>query len=102
MAGSARLPRRTDAPFVDAMTEVMRDRKISVRQLARVAGASPSHVSRALRGAQGKQPSLALLERLAVAVEVAPDYFLEIRRSRVITELECDPALVDELYDRSR
>ena len=100
MTGSARLPARAGVPFVEAVADLMRVRRMGVRQLARAAGASPSHLSRALRGAQDKQPSVALLERLATALGVAPDYFLEIRRSHVIARLGDDPALVDELYDR--
>lgn len=82
------------------MAEVMRVREITVRQLARSAGASPSHVSRVLRGAQGKRPSLALLERLAEALSVPPDFFMEVRRSRAFAELERDSTLVDEVLDR--
>jgi transcriptional regulator with XRE-family HTH domain len=100
MTGSDQLPRRSTVTFVDAMAEVMRVRRMSVRQLARAAETSPSHLSRALRGAQHKQPSVALLERLAAALEISPDYFLEVRRSRVVAQLGHDAGLVDELYDR--
>lgn len=101
-AGENSLPDRTDAPFVEAMVMVMRSRRVTVRQLARAAGASPSHLSRALRGAQEKQPSVALLERVAAALELSPDFFLEVRRSRVTAEISRDAALVNELYDRRR
>jgi len=86
--------------FVDAVADVMRVRRVTVRQLARAVGASPSHISRALRGAQGKQPSVALVERLAAALDISPDYFVEVRRSRVVAQLAHDVDLVDELYDR--
>lgn len=98
--GDSPLSDRTDATFVDAVADLMRSRRMSVRALARSAGASPSHVSRTLRGAQGKQPSIALIERFAEALEVAPDFFVEVRCSRVRAQLDSDPALVDELYDR--
>src|SRR3954469_9064794 len=86
-------PQRTDATFIEVMAEMMQARGMTVRQLARAAGGSPSHMSRALRGAQDKQPSVPLLERVAAALELSPDFFLEVRRSRVIADLTRDARL---------
>ena len=72
---------QTSLVFCEAATEIMRARQISVRQLAREVAASPSHVSRVLRGAQDKQPSIDLIERFAEALRVPPCYFLEVRGS---------------------
>ena len=63
-------------------------------------GVDPGFLSRVLRG-QGKRPSAALARRVAEALELPPDYFLEARRGAVAERLAQDPELVNEIFDRA-
>lgn len=76
-------------------------RAIPVAQAsAKAVGVSPSHLSRVIRGADGKRPSLDLLQRLAQALGVPTDYFIETRTAVVIAVLKTDAGLTDNLYGK--
>jgi transcriptional regulator with XRE-family HTH domain len=93
---------QTDLPFAEAATALVRARQIGVRQLARDISASPSHVSRVLRGAQDKQPSVELIGRVARALGVPPSYFVEVRRGQVVSAIVRDVELVNSLHQSVR
>ena len=91
----------TSAPLAQSLAELLAARPdLSVRALAKAVGMSPSHLSRVIRGADGKRPSLDLLQRLARALGVPTDYFIETRTAAVIAVLKTDAGLTDNLYGK--
>ena len=91
----------TTAPVAQSLAELLAARPdLSVRALAKMVGVSPSHLSRVIRCADGKRPSLDLLQRLARALGVPTDYFIEIRTAAVIAVLKTDSDLTDNLYGK--
>lgn len=87
----------TTDSFGPAAVAVMQARQVGVRCLARAAGVSAGHMSRVLREVDGKRPSRDLIERVAEILELPEGYFLEQRRSRIVSLLEADPGLIDRL-----
>jgi transcriptional regulator with XRE-family HTH domain len=91
----------TSAPLAQSLAELLAARPdLSVRALAKAVGVSPSHLSRVIRGADGKRPSLDLLQRLARTLGVPTDYFIETRTAAVIAVLKTDAGLTDNLYGK--
>lgn len=88
---------RTTEPFGPAASAVMQARQIGVRGLARAARVSAGHMSRVLREVDGKRPSRGLIERVAEILELPDGYFVEQRRGRIVSLLEEDPGLIDQL-----
>ena len=72
---------------------------MSMRALAREVPVSSGHLSRALRSADGKRPTPALLRRITEVLELPGDYFLETRRAQVMERLATDDALMDRVFD---
>jgi transcriptional regulator with XRE-family HTH domain len=77
----------------------MNERGITYRGLAEKTGLSAGYLNHLVHGNR-PVPSDAVMERLASALGVEPEHFLEYRL-RVITEkLESMPDLLDRLYKR--
>jgi transcriptional regulator with XRE-family HTH domain len=93
-------PSRTDVPFVKAVPEILRQRQLSRRAVARQANIDPGHFSRVLRHAAYKAPSAALVAKVAHALDLPDDYFPEYREAAVIERIRSDSAWRDDLYDR--
>lgn len=92
---------RTSDPFTEAIATLMRARpETSLRALAREAEVSPGYLSRVVRGKDGKQPSPELLRRLSSAFSLPEDYFHESRVVRIVTWIEADGRLAEEIYHR--
>lgn len=89
-------------PFADEVPRLLVERGMSVRALAREAGVSQPHLSRVLRRADYKTPSLELCRAVAKALELPEDYFPEFREAAVARELAADPQLRDRLYKQLR
>jgi transcriptional regulator with XRE-family HTH domain len=101
MSGNPPKQTHTSAPSAQSLAELLAARPdLSVRALAKAVGVSPSHLSRVIRGADGKRPSLDLLQRLAQALGVPTDYFIETRTAAVIAVLKTDAGLTDNLYGK--
>lgn len=94
------MPRRTNTPFVQELPRLLKERGLSARKLAEALEVSPSHLSRVLRSADYKTPSLSLMARTAEALGLAPDYFPDVREAAVISAIRVDSDLRDRLYDR--
>jgi transcriptional regulator with XRE-family HTH domain len=62
------------------VTRLLKEKGWSIRELARRAGVTDVHLSRVLRRANYKTPSAELARRVAVALELPDDYFLEFGR----------------------
>lgn len=61
---------------------------------------SPSHLSRALRGEEGKHLSHEYLRAIALELGVEPDYFREFRTEYAIDAVRSRIDLANDLYDR--
>lgn len=85
-------------PLADCLEELLSERQMSIRELARRTGASPAHLSRAIRKVDRTHPSGDLARRVAVALGLPPDHFPEARLAMVIAALRDDAELRDEIY----
>jgi transcriptional regulator with XRE-family HTH domain len=91
---------RTSRPFTETLPELLHERGLSLRGLARTVGVGDDHLSRVVRGARGKRVAPELARRVSIALGLPADYFIEARLAAVVEELERDPALLDRIYDR--
>jgi transcriptional regulator with XRE-family HTH domain len=92
---------RTERPFIEELPNLLNQRRLSLRALARQAGVTDAHLSRLLRGIGYRtKPSANLAHRVALALELPPDYFREYREALVIEQVKNNPQLREELYDR--
>ncbi|MDQ3894114.1 MAG: helix-turn-helix transcriptional regulator [Actinomycetota bacterium] len=95
----ARRRRFSEEPFGPTLVRLMAETGVTYRALADRTGLSAGYLNHLVHGNR-PVPSNAVVERLAEALGVEPEHFLEYR-VRVITErLEQMPDLVDRLYRR--
>ncbi len=94
--------RRTNEPFSEALPELLRERDLSLRALAKRVGVGNDHLSRILSGARGKKPTSELIARISLALGLAEDYFPETRTAFVAHNIGRDPVLRDKVYDQLR
>jgi transcriptional regulator with XRE-family HTH domain len=95
----ARRRRFSTEPFGPTLERLMAESQVTYRALASKTGLSAGYLNHLVHGNR-PVPSSEIVERLAEAVGVEPEHFLEYR-VRVITDrLEGMPALVDRLYRR--
>lgn len=95
----ARTRRFSDKPFGPTVIALMEASGVTYRGLAARAGLSAGYLNHITHGNR-PVPASEIIERLAEALDVEPEHFLEYRL-RVITErLERMPELVDRLYKR--
>jgi transcriptional regulator with XRE-family HTH domain len=92
--------RHTVEPFPKALANLMKERGVDQLRLSGLAKMNQSSVSRYLGGL--RKPSLASMESIAAALEVAPDFFLEYRIEKVKEIMEHKPELVSRIYDEVR
>jgi len=97
---TAYVPPWTDRPFVEELPGLLKERQLSLTKLAQRIDLNPSHLSRVLRRANYKTPSADLTRRVALALDLPPDYFPEYREGLVLERIKTDEALRDELYVR--
>jgi transcriptional regulator with XRE-family HTH domain len=91
---------RSQEPFVEELPRLLKQRKMSLRALAREAGVSAGHLSRVLRREAYKTPSAELTARVATALGLPKDYFPEFREAFVLRRVREDTVLRDRLYRR--
>jgi transcriptional regulator with XRE-family HTH domain len=95
----ARRRRFSEDPFGRTLARLIAETGVTYRALADRTGLSAGYLNHLVHGNR-PVPSNAVVERLAEALGVEPEHFLEYR-VRVITErLEQMPDLVDRLYRR--
>jgi len=95
----ARKRRFSEEPFGSTAIALMDETGVTYRGLAAKSGLSAGYLNHIMHGNR-PVPSNDVIERLAKALGVVPEHFLEYRL-RVITErLERMPELVDRLYRR--
>jgi transcriptional regulator with XRE-family HTH domain len=89
---------QTTKPFAEELPELLAQRGLSQRKLAQLIDLNPSHLSRALRGADRARPSVDLIRRVARALDLPAGYFPEQREAALIEAFKRDPSLRDKLY----
>ncbi len=95
----ARRRRFSDEPFGATVERLMSERGVTYRGLADRTDLSAGYLNHLVHGNR-PVPSNDVVERLASALGVEPEYFREYRL-RVVTErLEQMPELIDRLYRR--
>jgi len=94
--------KRTEQPFVQKVPQLLVERGLSIRALARRAGVTDAHLSRVLRQVNYKTPSGDLARRVAIAFDLPEDYFPEFREAFVIDVVRGDARRREELYERLR
>jgi transcriptional regulator with XRE-family HTH domain len=93
---------QTDRPFTEELPVLLAERGLSQRKLAQLLDVNPSHLSRALRGADRARPSIDLIRRVAQTLDLPTGYFPELREAKLIEELKRNPRLRDKLYKQLR
>jgi len=91
---------RTTKPFVEELPGLLEERGMSLRGLARSVGVGDDHLSRVLRGARSKRPTADLARRVAIALDLPDDHFVEARLEFVMQQLSQRPDWLDETYDQ--
>ena len=94
--------RRSTRPFVEELPDLLKERGLSIRSVARSAEVDPAHLSRVLRGDRGKVISPDLAGRVAVALGLPEDYFPEWREASIVERLRKDPEFRDRVYEQAR
>jgi transcriptional regulator with XRE-family HTH domain len=90
---------RSSVAFADQLPVLMRERHLTTNRLAGMVGVSQSHLWRVLRGADQKTVGGELAARVALALGLPEDWFVETRRARLFDLLGSDAELCDRLYD---
>jgi transcriptional regulator with XRE-family HTH domain len=93
---------RTQRTFAEELPDLLRERDLSLRTLARMVGVGDDHLSRVLRGARSKRVTGELASRVAVALNLPDDYFPETRLAYIVSNLADHPGLRDQIYDQLR
>ncbi|HMS71523.1 MAG TPA: hypothetical protein PKB03_00680 [Baekduia sp.] len=87
-------------PVHETLPSLLRERRLSIRALARDIEVHPSHLSRVMRQSTGKRVSGQLATRIALALGLRHDYFPEARLDAVERAVRNDPILRDGVYRR--
>lgn len=75
----------------------MEERRLSYRQLAYKTRLSAGYLNHLTKGSR-PVPADAVIESLAHALHVEPDYFMEYRLRKLADRLDAAPLLADKLY----
>ena len=98
------MPKRrrfSEDPFGATLERLMEERGITYRGLAEKTGLSAGYLNHVVHGNR-PVPSGDVVARLAAALGVEPEHFLEVRIRTITGRLEAMPDLVDRLYKRLR
>ena len=91
--------RWTNRPFVDELPDLLRERDLSLRALAREVRVSDAHLSRLLRGVGYRSvPSAELARRIAGALGLPSDYFKEVRQHYILDKVRADAEVCNSVY----
>ena len=96
------MPRKrrfSEEPFGPTMERLMDESGLTYRALASKTGLSAGYLNHVVHGNR-PVPSSDIVERLAEALGVEPEHFLEYRVRTITERLERMPELVDRLYRR--
>ena len=95
----ARRRRFSEEPFGSTMRRLMADTGHTYRSLAEKTDLSAGYINHVVHGNR-PVPSNEHMRRLAKALGVEPEHFLEYRVRAITARLETMPELVDRLYRR--
>jgi transcriptional regulator with XRE-family HTH domain len=95
----ARKRRFSEEPFGPTMERLMDESGLTYRALASKTGLSAGYLNHVVHGNR-PVPSNDIVERLAAALGVEAEHFLEYRVRTITERLERMPELVDRLYRR--
>lgn len=93
---------KSHEPMSTALAGLLEERGMTQAQLWRAAGVSQGAISRYLSGTRGTRidsRGARALEKVAGALDIGPEYFLEYRAWMVRQVALDDPGLADDLYD---
>lgn len=90
--------RLSEQRIAGALPSLLAERGLSLRALAVRIGVDHAHLSRAVRGANGKTIGGDLARRIALALDLPADHFPEYREAVVLERVREDAALRDRLY----
>jgi transcriptional regulator with XRE-family HTH domain len=87
---------QTQTPFREALAQLLKERKTSLRELGRRLGVDPTHLSRVRQGKKRLPDNLP--ERVAMALGLPRDYFPETREHIIIQTMRTRPDLREQIY----
>jgi transcriptional regulator with XRE-family HTH domain len=93
-------PVLSEEPFRDAVAGLLLERGWTQRELAAAVGVDPAHVSRLLRRGSRVRATPQLLARVARALDVEPQFFVEYREWCVLEAVRRNPSLRERLFAR--
>ena len=89
----------TARPFKEELPELLRERGLTLRGLARdLGGVDHAYLSRMIHGQVAV--NAAQVHRISTHLGLPDDYFPEVRQARTIEAIREDPELRDEIYFR--
>ena len=95
----ARRRRFSEEPFGATMERLMQEAGVTYRGLAEETGLSAGYINHVVHGNR-PVPSNDHIKRIASALSVEPEHFLEYRLRVITARLEQMPELIDRLYRR--
>src|SRR5947208_1791487 len=96
IADTSAVPKkRTTRPFTEELPDLLEERELSLRALARMVDVGGDHLSRVLRGDRAKKATGELTRRVAVALGLPEDYFPEARLEFIVERLGDHPVQRD-------
>ena len=95
----ARRRKFSEQPFGPTLERLMGETGVTYRGLAQSTDLSAGYLNHLVHGNR-PVPSNDVIERLAAALGVEPEHFLEYRLRTITERLEQMPELVDRLYRR--
>jgi transcriptional regulator with XRE-family HTH domain len=93
--------RFSEEPFGPTIVRLMEETSTTYRGLAAKTGLSAGYLNHIVHGSR-PVPSDDVIAKLAKALQVEPEHFLEYRIRAITAGLERMPDLVDRLYRRLR
>src|SRR5206468_4205442 len=97
----AKRRRFSSEPFGDAIERLMNELGVTYRGLAAKTDLSAGYLNHLVHGNR-PVPSNEVIERLAGALGVEPEHFVEYRLRVITDRLEQLPAMIDRLYKQLR
>lgn len=83
--------------FCEALSELIKDRKIKLRSLAAKTNLNYSYFSKLTR--RKTAPPIETLVNISNAFEITPEFFIEYRIHKLIELLKDKPDILDEVLD---
>ena len=95
----ARKRRFSTEPFGPTIERLMDENGVTYRGLAEKTGLSAGYLNHLVHGNR-PVPSTDVVRRLAGALGVEPEHFMEVRLRTITERLEAMPDMIDRLYKR--